>query len=83
MTIIYFNNGCKKVIFNTGLEIWYDEDGKIHRLDGPAKTVGYYMYERNGQKIKCFRPQWYYHGSRIFCVSQKEFEQFVRLRAFQ
>jgi hypothetical protein len=45
-------------------------NGLYHRLDGPA------IEWADGDKW------WYYHGERINCNSQHEFEQLIRLRAF-
>jgi hypothetical protein len=49
---------------------WYDVNKKFHRLDGPAVEYN------DGTKF------WYYHGQYIECSSQKEFERFLKLKAF-
>ena len=41
-----------------------------HRLDGPA------IEWTDGSKY------WYYHGDKIDCSSQEEFERFLRLKAY-
>jgi hypothetical protein len=53
-----------------GSKAWY-LNGKRHRTDGPA--IEWFTGS------KC----WYYHDERIYCNSQKEFEQWLRFRAFQ
>jgi hypothetical protein len=52
------------------VRIWKDNNGKHHREDGPA--VEYF----DGQKY------WWYHGEYIAVSSQREFEKFLRLKAF-
>lgn len=47
----------------------YFSKGKYHRLDGPAVEQG---------DIK----EWWYHGLKINCSSQKQFERYLNLRAF-
>jgi len=44
-------------------------NGKLHREDGPA--IEYV----NGPKY------WWYHGERILCSSQEEFERLLKLKA--
>jgi hypothetical protein len=52
-----------------GTKAWYVY-GKQHREDGPA------IEWNDGDKY------WYYHGEKIDCKTQKEFEQFIKLKAF-
>jgi len=49
-------------------EWWYC--GKCHRLDGPAIED-----DMSGTKL------WFYHGERIYCSSQEEFERLIKLKA--
>ena len=49
---------------------WYDVNKKFHRLDGPAVEYN------DGTKF------WFYHGIRVDCNSQNEFERFLKLKAF-
>ena len=50
---------------------WYDKPlGKLHRVDGPACEWA------NGGKY------WYYHGTKLDCSSQEEFEKLLKLKAF-
>jgi hypothetical protein len=42
----------------------------LHREDGPA------IERKTGEK------EWWYHGERINCSSQEEFEKWLRLKAF-
>jgi hypothetical protein len=65
---LHNDNGPAVIYFN-GDKQWYCH-GRFHRLDGPAieYTDGY----------EC----WFYHGKRISCRSQKEFEQWLRLKVF-
>lgn len=55
--------------YNNGTVVWYYKD-RIHRLNGPA--IIYY----NGFK------EWWYENKYIKCSSQKEFEQYLKLRMF-
>lgn len=50
--------------------LFLTEDGYLHRIDGPAvcTTAGY--------------EAWYYKGEQIFVQNQKEFERWLKLRAF-
>jgi len=52
-----------------GDKFWYFND-ELHREDGPA------IEEADGTK------HWYYHGKRLDCSSQMEFERIIKLRAF-
>jgi len=52
-----------------GLKYWYKND-KCHREDGPA------FEGANGYKA------WYYHGKKVNCSSQQEFERLVKLKIF-
>ena len=52
-----------------GHKEWFLE-GKLHRVDGPACEWA------NGGKY------WYYHGTKLDCSSQEEFEKLLRLKAF-
>ena len=55
------------VEYANGDKSWYLND-ELHRLDGPA------IEDANGYK------DWYYHGERINCFSQEEFEQLIKLK---
>ena len=59
----------KTVFTNNSGTFYYDENAFHHRLDGPAR-------EWPAGK------EWYIHGERIFCSSQKEFERLLKLKAF-
>jgi hypothetical protein len=50
---------------------WWCFNGKTHRLDGPAIELS------DGAKW------WFYHGKYVSCSSQKQFEQWIRLKAFR
>jgi hypothetical protein len=52
-----------------GGKCWYQND-KLHRLDGPAIDL------KSGSK------RWYFHGKRIYCHSQEEFEEQIKLAMF-
>lgn len=52
--------------------IYYDENGLNHRLNGPAKEYG----------DKRYADQWWYHGTKIPVDSQKDFEKYLKLKAF-
>jgi hypothetical protein len=52
-------------------EKFYYLNNQRHREDGPAIEYP--------SRIK----YWYYYGQYVNCQSQKEFEQWIKLRAFQ
>jgi hypothetical protein len=58
------------VIGSDGTQYWY-LNGKRHRIDGPAVEWS------SGEKY------WYYHGGWVKCETQKQFEQWIKLRAFR
>jgi hypothetical protein len=49
--------------------LFHDKNHYLHRIDGPT-------IEWDGKKI------WYYHGTKIECSSQEEFEKILKLKAF-
>jgi hypothetical protein len=57
------------IIWRNGTKFW-KINGYNHRLDGPAVEFS------NGHVA------WFYMGERIYCNSQEEFEQLIRLKAF-
>jgi hypothetical protein len=59
----------RKKTWGSGSMSYYDEDGRWHRLDGPARQYG---------DVK----EWFYHGIEIKCQSQEEFEQYLKMKAF-
>ena len=68
------NRQCRKQIFTKSMrayipEYYYDENGYEHRISGPAIILG----------ENC---QWRYHGKRIECNSQEEYEQLLKLKVF-
>ena len=60
--------GGPATIHANGDEGWF-VDGKLHRLDGPASDW-------------ITRKLWFVNGEHIYCNSQAEFEQLMRLKAF-
>jgi len=52
-----------------GSKFWYFY-GQLHRLDGPAVI-------RNDDSTE----SWWYHGCKINCSSQEEFERLIKLKA--
>jgi hypothetical protein len=63
-------NGGELYAYDNGDEFYY-LNGKYHREDGPA--ISYSPYE-----VK----EWWINGYHIPCKTQKQFEQFMRLKAF-
>ncbi len=73
---------------------FYDENNKLHREDGPA-FICFGLYETfffHGIKHREDGPAqiwsdggeaWYYNGKFIDVNSQEEFEQWLKLKAFQ
>jgi hypothetical protein len=66
----FHKEGAPAIEWADGAESWYI-DGNLHRLDGPA------IITSNGNK------KWYINDEYINVKSQKEFEQYLRLLAFQ
>jgi len=67
----------KHRISNTG-EAWYYDD-KLHRLTGPAVS---YMVGLTADDEIIEVHEWWYHGTKIECSSQEEFERLIQLKAF-
>lgn len=70
----YDENGViRKTVYtqNSVYTFYYDENSRWHSIDGPARF-------NDTEQIK----QWYYHGKRIFCNTQEEFEKLLKLKAF-
>ena len=63
------------MITHDGTCLSLDKDNRLHRLDGPAK-VGLAL---PGVKADV---EWWYHGTRIHCNSQEEFDRALRLKVF-
>jgi len=76
-TICYYNENNQlhredgpAVEYECGIKRWY-KNGLLHRLDGPA-TIW--------ESPDCV--DWYYQGKYINVISQKEFEKYIKLKAF-
>jgi len=52
------------------MEEYRDENGELHREDGPA------IEDANGNK------SWYYNGQKIHCQFNQEFLKLIKLKAF-
>ena len=52
-----------------GTKFWY-LNGKFHRMDGPAIE---YWFDCN---------QWWFNGKFIDCATQKEFDYYIKWKAF-
>lgn len=63
------------VITHDGTLLHLDKNDQLHRLDGPAKV---------GLALPGTEPyvEWWYHGTRIQCKSQEEFDRAMRLKVF-
>ena len=48
---------------------WYNNDGYLHREDGPA--IEFY----NGDK------EWWINGKQIYCKDNKEFQRIMKMKA--
>ena len=69
-TDIYHREDGPAVITVSGSEYWY-QHGKLHCLDGPA------VKHENDYKA------WWYQGKKIIVNNQKDFEQYIKLIAFE
>ena len=73
---------------------YYYENGQLHRLGGlPALEYadGHKYYYENGQCHRLGGPaidqasgykEWWINGKHLDCNTQKEFEQYLKLKAF-
>ena len=63
------------MITHDGTLLSLDKNNLLHRLDGPAKV---------GLALPGTEPdvEWWYHGTRIYCKSQEEFDRAIELKAF-
>ncbi len=53
--------------------IWREIDGKVHRIDGPAVEFG-----GNWLGVR----EWWYNGIMVPVNNQKDFEIWLKLKAF-
>lgn len=65
----YHREDGPAVVDANGDKFWFIDD-KLHRLDGPAAEFA------DGDK------EWFWHDKYIPVKSQKEFESYLRLKAF-
>jgi hypothetical protein len=76
-----------------GNKYWYNDDGQLHREDGPAMEFanGNKVWKTNGKLHRENGPAvehangvkwWYYHGKAIWCSNLEEFERIIRMKAF-
>lgn len=71
------NPRIKHRISNTG-EAWLYDD-KFHRLTGPAVS---YMVGLTADDEIIEVHEWWYHGTKIECSSQEEFERIIKMKVF-
>jgi hypothetical protein len=77
--------------YTNGAQSWY-QNGKCHRVDGPAIEWSNgdkswwqdgYLHRIDGPAMQYGREnQWFYKGREIKVSSQKEFESYLKLKAF-
>ena len=84
----------KLTINEFGNKIWRNENGELHREDGPAIEytdsskewwIDGKRHRSDGAAIEYgngYR-SWYYHGKYINCHSQEEFERFLIENTFK
>lgn len=81
------------VINKIGDKCWYNEQGRLHRTDGPAIEyangdklwyINGTLHRENGPAVEWGYNivRWYYRGNRVNCNSQEEFEGFLRFPLF-
>jgi hypothetical protein len=72
---------------------YYDENGYLHREDGPAVIFsdGEQAWFYHGKRHREDGPAiefpngikfWYYNGKEMECSSQKEFDRIIKVKAF-
>ena len=87
----------KEVAFNGDIR-YYNKNGQYHREDGPAiewSDGRYTAWILNGKNHRVDGPArikvyldgtvdqaWFYHGKKMNCSSQEEFERLLKLKAF-
>ena len=92
--VIKLDNHIDLTIDVDGTKRWFNEDGDLHREDGPAIEFangtkfwciyGYY-HRINGPAIEhnWGDNQWWYENNLAPVTSQEEFEQWLKYKAFQ
>jgi hypothetical protein len=85
------NGGILHEYFN-GTKEWF-LNNKLHREDGSAAeyAIGIKYYQLNGKRHREDGPaidnadgtkEWWINDEQISCTTQKEFERFMKLKAF-
>ena len=69
------NGVVAQMLTHDGTLLCLDGDNQLHCLDGPAKV---------GLALPGFETdvEWYWHGEKIECSSQEEFDRAIKLKAF-
>ena len=91
-----FDDGSRFEKDKIGTKRWYNKDGQYHRKDGsaiewadPECTNEWFIdgkyHRENGPAIEdsLGYKEWFYHGQRIDCQSQEEFERIIKLLLFK
>jgi hypothetical protein len=81
------------VIDQYGTKKWYDDNGKLHRDDGPAIECSYGLKNKswyiNGLRHRLDGPaiedcdgykSWYLNGIKIHCNDNEEFLRIVKMK---
>jgi len=63
----------KKFVHGCGCTDYYDDDGNLHREDGPARV---------DSGLCQYSDVWYWHGKMLDCKTQEEFLQLIKMKAF-
>jgi len=67
-------------LFPDGSKEYYNLEGQLHRLSGPALI---YKYEKNTKiPFSVTIESWFYNDMQIPVTSQKEFERYLKLLSF-
>ncbi len=74
------------------MQTYLDENGQLHKLDGPALIYvnGDKSWYKHGRRHRIDGPaiewkkvvEWYFEGKKFVCSSQKEFEKHLKLILF-
>ena len=71
-------DGCKRRYYLDGTEFWYNQNGQLHRLDGPAieQSNGTKYWLQNGKRHRLDGPaiEWS-DGIKIWFIENKKYTE--------
>jgi len=77
----YYDNGTIKKIFFSGVYDVIDINGRLNNPEGPAQQdIISITHDKVTSNVIMYL--WFFHGEKINCSSQEEFEKMIKLKAF-